>query len=245
MNSGYYAAVSGLRAQTQALEVLANNMANVVTTCDRAQNAPFRWLLAGDAESGGNPLQRAGNSFSAIGGSQIDWAAGNLEKTGNPLDLAIEGSGFFAVQTAAGTLYTRNGNFRVAAASGQLVDAQGNAVLGTQGPVSIPGGEVTISADGTISAGGAIAGQIALYEFDRKCPLAAAGNVYYAAPLGAARAAASSALRQGMLESSNVNEVTAMVELITVQRHTEMLQRAMNVFYSDLNKVATSDLPKV
>jgi flagellar basal-body rod protein FlgF/flagellar basal-body rod protein FlgG len=243
MNSGYYAAVSGLRSQTQALEVLANNMANVSTTGFRAQRAIFRSLLAGDEAGSGNALQRAVNDFSVSGGSQTDFAAGNLLKTGNPLDLAIEGRGLFAVQTPAGRLYTRNGSFH--SASGQLVDASGNPVLGEQGAVSVPAGQVSISADGTISVQGAIAGQIGIFEFDHESSLTPVGSGYYSAPPGAARAAANSSLEQGMLESSNVNEVSAMVELIAVERHAEMLERAMSVFYSDINKVAASDLPRV
>src|SRR5271163_3392968 len=112
LNSGYYAACAGLQAQTQALEVIANNLANINTTGYRGQQPLFRSLLASSSGEFNDPLNQAINNFSALGGSRADLTPGNLQSTGNPLDLAVEGSGFFAIQTPAGTLYTRNGNFQ-------------------------------------------------------------------------------------------------------------------------------------
>ena len=168
---------------------------------------------------------------------------GNLERTGNPTDLAIEGPGFFAVQTKAGTLYTRNGNFRLSA-SGQLLSANGDPVLGVSGPVNVPRGTMSISGDGTISVDGAVAGKLQIAEFTPNTELTPAGNSYYSAPQGAVKPAIASSVRQGMLESSNVSPVGAMVNLISAERQAEMVERALSSFYSDFNRIAADELPR-
>jgi flagellar basal-body rod protein FlgF len=244
MDSGYYAACAGLKAQTQALELVASNVANINTSGFRAQQPMFRSLLASAGRELPDPINHAINDFGMLGGSRTDLAAGNLDRTGNPLDLAIEGPGFFAVQTQAGTLYTRNGNFQISA-SGQLTTGAGDPVLGEQGPITMPNGPATISADGTISTNGAVAGKLRMVEFVPGSSPVAVGNSYYSAPEKGLRTAATSSIRQNMLESSNVNPTMAVVDLITVQRHAEMLERAMSAFQSSLDRIATSDLPKV
>ena len=129
MNSGYYAACAGLKTQTQALEFIANNLANINTTGYRGQQPTFHSFLAGAKNVAANPLNQAINDFNILGGARLDLSAGNMQSTGNSFDLALEGDGFFSVQTSAGTMYTRNGNFQVSA-KGQLITAQGDAVLG-------------------------------------------------------------------------------------------------------------------
>jgi flagellar basal-body rod protein FlgF len=245
LDSGYYAACAGLRAQTQALELIASNVANINTTGYRGQQPLFRSLLASAGHQLTDPLNHAINDFGILGGSRTDLGAGNLDRTGNPLDLAIEGSGFFAVQTRAGTLYTRNGNFQISA-SGQLTTAAGDPVLGEQGPITMPSGPPSISADGTIStSSGAVAGKVRTVEFVPGSSPIAAGNSYYSAPEKGVRPATASYIRQNMLESSNVNPTMAVVDLITVQRHAELLERAMTVFQSNLDHTAAADLPRV
>jgi flagellar basal-body rod protein FlgF/flagellar basal-body rod protein FlgG len=244
LDSGYYAACAGLRAQTQALELVASNVANINTTGYRGQQPMFRSLLASAGHDLANPLNHAINDFGVLGGSRTDLGTGNMERTGNPLDLAIEGPGFFAVQTRAGTLYTRNGNFQVSA-TGQLITGAGDLVLGERGPITMPSGPPSISADGTISTSGALAGKLRMVELAPGSSPVAVGNSYYSATEKELRPATSSYIRQNMLESSNVNPTMAVVDLITVQRHAEMLERAMSVFQSSLDRIATSDLPKV
>ena len=102
MDSGFYAACAGLKAQSQALEVAANNLSNLNTTGFRAQETSFQSLLAAANPRLSNALNTTINNFGVLEGSQPDLTTGNLESTGNPLDLAIEGRGFFAVQTARG-----------------------------------------------------------------------------------------------------------------------------------------------
>ena len=244
MNSGYYAACAGLQAQSQALELTANNLANVNTMGYRAQQALFRSTLAESLASSSDPLNRAVNDFNLLGGSRTDLSAGNLERTGNSLDLAIEGTGFFAVQSQAGVLYTRNGNFQ-SSPNGRLTTASGDLVLGDQGPIIVPSGAISISPDGTLSSEGAVAGKLRIVEFVPGSVPVAIGKSYYSAPQKDVLLAADSCVRQGMLESSNVNSVTAMVELIGIQRKAEMLERAMSAYYSNFDHIAANDLPHV
>jgi flagellar basal-body rod protein FlgF len=244
MDSGYYAACAGLAAQTQALELVANNLANLGTAGYRGQQATFRSLVAGSGTVAWNPLNAAVNDFGVLGGSRVDLASGSLAATGNPLDLAVAGTGFFAVQSAEGVVYTRDGSFH-ATPSGQLVTAQGAAVLGEQGPITLPSGAVAVSADGTLSVDGAVVTRLRMAEFSPGTSLRALGNALYAAPEGAALFPASSSIRQGMIENSNVSTVEGVVELISIQRNAEMMQRALTIFDSQFNQTAVQDLPRV
>jgi len=244
MDSGYYAACAGFAAQTQALELVANNLANLGTAGYRGQEATFRSLLAGAGTVAWNPLNAAVNDFGVLGGSRIDRASGSLAATGNPLDLAVAGNGFFVVQSAQGAVYTRNGSFH-ATPTGQLVTGQGDAVLGEQGPITLPPGTVAVSSDGTVSVDGVVVAKLRVAEFSPDTSLRAVGNATYAAPAGSALPAASSSIRQGMLEDSNVSPVDGVVQLISIQRNAEMMQRALTVFDSQFNQTAVQDLPRV
>ncbi|MGA2979050.1 MAG: flagellar basal-body rod protein FlgF [Terriglobales bacterium] len=249
MDSGFYAACAGLRAQSLALEVAAHNLANLNTAGFRGQQTTFQSLLAVSRPTVPNVLNLATNNFGVLEGTHLDMTAGNLETTGNPLDVAIEGSGFFAIQTSGGTRYTRNGSFQVSS-SGQLVTAAGDLVLSNpalkeKGAINVPVGAVSIASDGTLSVNGAVAGTIGLVDFASGTPLTSEGGTLLSAPEGSAKLMSPPALKQGALESSNVNSVSSVVALIGVQRQAEMLQRAMSLFDTEFNRIATSDLPKV
>jgi flagellar basal-body rod protein FlgF len=249
MDSGYYAVSAGLAAQTQALELVAHNLANLGTTGYRGEQTTFRSLLAAHDLSGSGAVSRnfinaAINNFGVLGGSRLDLKSGSVAPTGNPLDVAVAGSGFFAVQSAQGVLYTRDGSFHVSS-TGQLVTSQGNTVLGEQGPVTLPNGAVAISSDGTISVEGTVVDKLRLAEFPPGTSLTALGNATYSAPAGSALAAAGSSVMQGMLEGSNVSATEGVVQLLTVQRNAEMLGRAFSALDGQLNQIAVQDLPKV
>jgi flagellar basal-body rod protein FlgF len=244
MDSGFYAACAALMARSQALDLVANNLANTSTPGYRGQQNIFRSFLATAAGHQGSGLNRAVNDFGVSGGSQMDLTQGNLEHTGNDLDFAIQGPGFFQVQTANGPVFTRNGNFQVST-QGQLITAQGDAVMGEHGVIRIVGGPVTVSADGTISVQGAVAGKIKLVEFPAGTALESVGKTYYSAPKNTGTPAKQSTMAQGSLESSNVNPVAGAVELVAVQRYAEMMQRALSMFHTEFNRIATEDLPRV
>lgn len=242
MGSGYYAAGTALMARTQELDSIANNLANAGTVGYRAETESFSAVLADS--SGGSELDRAVNDYGVMSGISLDLSQGALQKTGNDLDLAIQGPGYFEVQTSNGVVYTRNGSFQVSSKS-QLVTDSGDAVLGDSGPITILPGKVSISADGTISSGGAVSGKLKVVEFPAGTNIASLGGTYYSAPAGAAEPSPTSSVRQGVLESSNVNPIMAMVQLVSAQRSAEMMQRAINMFNAEMDKTATQDLPKV
>jgi flagellar basal-body rod protein FlgF len=249
VDSGFYAACAGLRAQSQALEVVAHNLANLNTTGFRGEQTTFQSLVAASGPAVPNLLNLATNNFGVLEGAHLDRTSGNVEATGNPLDVAIEGSGFFAIQTARGTRYTRNGSFQVSS-GGQLVTAAGDLVLSNpalkeKGAISVPPGPVSIASDGTLSVNGAVAGTIALVDFAPGTPLTSEGGSLLAAPEGSAKPAPQSQLKQDALESSNVNSISSVVTLIGVQRQAEMMQRAMSLFDSEFNQIASTQLGKV
>jgi flagellar basal-body rod protein FlgF/flagellar basal-body rod protein FlgG len=244
MNSGYYAACAGLMSRTEAVDTIANNLANVSTAGFRATHNIFSSVLATAGNSPLSALNQDANDYGVLSGTQLDTSQGALVSTGNNLDLALEGPGYLVAQTAAGPVYTRGGNLHVSP-RGQLVTAAGDPVIGDNGPITILGQPISISTDGTISTNGAISGRLKLVEFASTVAIQSAGGNYYTAPAGTAVAATNSHLRQGMLESSNVNPVTSVVELITAQRQVETMRRALTMFSTELDKTAVQDLPRV
>jgi flagellar basal-body rod protein FlgF len=243
MDSGYYAACTALVSRTAELDTIANNLANASTVGFRAQENVFSSVLANAANPSSSALVQAMNEYGLMSGTTLDLSQGTLQKTGNTLDVAIEGHGYFEVQSPNGIAYTRNGSFQISA-SGQLVTSTGDTVMGENGPLSMPSGKVAISADGTISLDGAVTGKLKVVEFPPGTQLSSLGGTYYSAPPNIAQAATQSNVRQGFLENSNVNAVSGMVELVTAQQTAEIMQRALAMFNSEMDKTATQDLPK-
>jgi flagellar basal-body rod protein FlgF/flagellar basal-body rod protein FlgG len=244
MDSGFYAACTGLLAKTDALELTANNMANSSTTGYKRQMEFYRSLEASTGSHSLSSVNKAVNDYGVLGGTAVDMKSGEFEKTGNDLDLAMEGSGFFTVKTPAGIRYTRNGNFHTDTA-GRLLTATGDPVMGEQGPVELPSGTIAISSDGTISQDGAVVATMKLVTFKPGTSLAAEGNSYYEAPAGSEIPADDPRLSQGMLESSNQNPVVGAVSLIALQRHSQLLEQALSIFHSVFNNAPAQDLSRV
>ena len=244
MDSGFYAACTGLLAKTDALDLAASNMANLSTSGYKAQLEFYRSLEASTGTRRLSPLNQAVNDYGVLGGAAVDMKTGEFQKTGNDLDLAMEGQGFFVVKTPAGMRYTRNGSFHTDAA-GRLLTATSDEVMGEQGPVELPGGTITISSDGTISQQGAVVATMKLVTFKPGTSLTAEGNSYYQAPAGSEQPADDPRLSQGMLESSNLNPVVSTVSLITLQRHAQLLEQALSVFHSVFNNAPAQDLSRV
>jgi flagellar basal-body rod protein FlgF/flagellar basal-body rod protein FlgG len=244
MSSGYYAACTGLVSRTEALDTIANNLANTSTTGFRASHNVFTSLLATAGNSSLSALNQDANNYGVLSGTRLDTSQGALVSTGNDLDIAMEGPGYFAVQTALGPVYTRGGNFRVSP-QGELITAAGDPVLGDTGPITIVGTPISVSTDGTISANGAISGHLKVVEFPSGTNLQSAGGTYVTAPAGSAVASQSSQVRQGMQENSNVNPITSVVELITAQRDVETMRRVLTMFSTEMDKTASQDLPHV
>jgi flagellar basal-body rod protein FlgF/flagellar basal-body rod protein FlgG len=244
VDSGYYAAFTGLLARSQALDVAAGNLANAGTAGYRAERDYFRSAILGP-EALDSQLDTTVNAFGVLGGSRLDLSQGALTPTGNPLDLGIEGEGFFSIQTKQGTRYTRDGQFE-RGQDGSLTTQAGEPVLDAAGkPIRVPAGEIVVGVDGAVSVNGAIAGKIALAGFGSGASLIAEGANRYAAEDGAQAVAAGGAIHQGSLEASNQDVVAGSLALVLMQRQAEMMQKAVSIFNNDFDKTASEDLPRV
>ncbi|HUX45254.1 MAG TPA: flagellar hook basal-body protein [Terracidiphilus sp.] len=245
MDSGYYAAMTGLVARSQALDTAAANLANAQTPGYRAEREYFRSALLGpDAHD--SQLGETVNNYGMLGGDQLSLAQGAMQVTGNPLDLAIEGQGFFSVQTANGIRYARDGSFH-RSQKGLLVTSQDEPVLSAQGkPIAVPPGTVSVGADGTLSVAGGTVTRVGVFQFSAATQLTPEGTNRYVAPAGAKPMPAQDAtVHQGALESANEDVVQGTMDLIMMQRQFQMMQKALTVFHTDFNKFASEDLPKV
>ncbi len=259
---GLYTAAAGMITETKRTDTIANNLANVNTSGfkrDEAINGEFAPMLLrriNDTKMDQSDVTsfkgfHLGLQAPVVGtlglGSYIDEIAvdqsqGMLETTGNPLDLAITGEGWFAVQTPEGVRYTRDGAF-FRGANGQLQTVQGLAVLGANGqPITIPANAVQISfgAKGEVRADNQVVGQLAFVQFpnDRRAMLKQGNNLWYP-QAGAQPQAATGDIQQGMLERSNANVVNEMVSLINNYRIYEAGAKAVTSQDDALTKAAT------
>ena len=245
MDSGYYAAMTGLVARTQALDTAASNLANAQTPGYRAEREYFRSVLLGSGAAD-SQLGRTVNNYGLLGGDRLSSAQGTLQATGNPLDLAIEGEGFFQIQTANGLRYTRDGRFN-RAQNGQLVTSAGEPVLSATGkPILVPPGEVSVGADGALSVAGGTVATVAVLTFPAGTELTPEGANRYVAPVAATPAPSKGAsIHQGALESANQDVIQGSLDLIVMQREAETMQKALTVFHTEFNKIAAEDLPRI
>ena len=245
MDSGYYAAMTGLIARTQALDIAAANLANAQTPGYLAEREYFRSVLVGP-DSEDSQLGQAINRYGLLGGDRLSMAQGPLQQTGNPLDLAIEGHGFFVIRTSNGVRYTRDGSFH-RGQTGGLVTAANEPVLSAVGqPISLPPGEVVIGASGVISVSGGAVATVGVVNFSDSAQLKPEGANRYAVPEGVkATQSGDATIHQGAVDGANQDAVQGTLDLMMMQRQAEMMQKALTVFHTDFNKTATEDLPRV
>jgi flagellar basal-body rod protein FlgF len=214
-------------ALTHELDVIANNIANLDTTGYKSDNEMFAQYLMPRAsdQSFSGPDRRI--NYVEDRASWIDMSEGPIQHTGNPLDVAINGSGYFTVQTPRGQRYTRNGAFSINA-TGQLVTSDGYQVIGNSGPITFQATDhdIVISPSGiiTVREGNSTAdsprGNLQLVNFAQPQVLQKDGGSTFMAPAGvnADPAPPLTTLEQGAVEKSNVNGVAAMTRLIEVTR---------------------------
>ncbi len=235
-------AASGLRARMESLELLANNIANASTGGYKADREFYGLYAAPEAWDG-----LTGSTMPVIERPWVDHGQGVIHDTGNPLDVALTGSGFFAVAGPTGPLYTRNGSFHLAA-DGKLVTSEGYRVRGTRGAdITLePGRPVEILDDGTVKQNGVAIGQLEISEFTGAASLAKQGSNYFRASDPSLRPStpASTIVRQGKLEASNTGSAEAAVRLVSVMRQFEMLQKAVSLG-AEMSRRAIEEVAKV
>jgi flagellar basal-body rod protein FlgG len=199
MIRGLYTAASGMMAQISRQEIYANNLANANSVGFRRGQvvmAGFDQSLAAAAQT--LSPTAGGVTASAAG---LDLTPGNLLTTQRPLDVALAGPGFFTLQAPQGPIYTRDGRFSLDARS-RLIGANGALVLGANGPLTLPPGEVTITAQGEVFSGGKGVGRLQVVQLVNPQPV---GQNCYSATR--TEALATPVIVQGSLEQSNVNPI--------------------------------------
>ena len=226
MENALLIGLSRQSALERQLDAVANNIANVNTAGYKADNTLFEEYLNTPAHEDNFVSSDRRVSFVQDRGTFRDMTQGAVEETKNPLDVAIDGSAFLAVQTPGGERYTRDGNLHINA-QGQLVTVAGNPVLGTAGPIVFQqtDHDINITADGTITVvegNGRVdsgRGTLRLVSFTNAQQMLKEGfNLYTAGEGGAPQADTKSRVQQGFIEKSNVNSVVEMSRMIEVSR---------------------------
>jgi flagellar basal-body rod protein FlgF len=223
LQSSLYVALSAQVALQNRLETIAQNVANGNTSGYRASVVKFDSVLT---QAGNTPV-----SYVSSGSEVIKRSSGEVVRTGNPFDVAIRGDGWLAVATAAGQGYTRDGRMRMNPA-GDLVSVNGSPILDTGGaPIQLDptAGQPEIAADGTITQGGRRVGVLGLFSLPGNAQLSRVeGGAVMSSVAGTPIAeSAADGVVQGFVEQSNVNAVTEMARLITVQRAFEGVSTTM------------------
>lgn len=245
MHSGIYTAYSGLKAQMDALDTLANNLANVSTVGFKEQKAFFTALNLALDGANAPELDSAINTHEVLAQNALNLTGGSLVETGRNLDLALVGNGFLTVETPAGVRYTRNGNLMTDAKS-VLCTSEGYPVLGTRGRIVLSPGKVDINEDGEILVDGARVDRLQLSAFDDPASLIPEGSSLLAPARSdqTPKAASGVTVKQGFQEQSNVNPVLATVRLVEIMRRFEAIQKGISLMSNDMDTKAIETLPR-
>ncbi len=220
---------SSLDGLTREFNIIAHNLANVSTVGYKRRCNTFSKSLATQGV-----WTETGTDGEVDLYATFDFSQGSFTETGRSLDFALCGKGFFVIETPNGPLYTRNGMFRLDQ-NGQIVDSVGRIVAGESGPISIPPdaglSRISVSSDGTISAAGAAVGKFRLVDFkDNESELIAAGlNCFHASEDMKPDPPENLIVKQGFQESSNVQLVEELVDMIMVTRLYEANVKFMSV----------------
>lgn len=247
MSGGIYMSAAGAMAYEKRMQVISNNLANINTSGFKKDKGHF--LIIDSPDSIKEDLEKKSIStgkqqpplwlqFETI----TDFSAGPLKHTGNPLDLALEGDGFFCIKTEQGTQYTRNGNFSLDQ-DGMLVTMDGLPVLGEGGPINIEGDTFTVGVEGNISVDGNLVDTIKIVGFEKPDALEKTENSLFAiADKNEVESKAeNTGVSQGFIELSNVNAIRMMTEMIEVLRGYESYQKAIKTA-DEANAKAINDV---
>ncbi len=243
MIKGIYTSALGLIPLQKKLEVIANNLANVNTTAFKRDDAFTNELISANTlfrDGSADPTQKDVSDQ-----TYTDFSQGTLQQTNNPLDVALDGKGFFVVQTQDGVRLTRDGSFTLSS-DGVLQTRDGAPVLGTGGPIrisdiqAIQQSKLVIDRDGTVKAGNEVYGQLRVVAPPNYGQVSKAGANLYTLDSGASlqdAPASSVTVRQGYLEGSNVNPIDEMVAMIQLQQDFQAGQKAVTSQDGSLNDV--------
>ena len=252
MIRGLYTAASGMLASMRRMEFVTNNVANAQTAGfkqDRSALSTFDEMMILQDGSVTPPGQH--NELGELGIASvaeepmIDFTQGSLQQTDRALDMALEGPGFFTVQTPDGLRYTRDGGF-TRNATGRLTTGEGHLVLGVDGnPIQVPPGRLVVGPDGTLTAEDQEFGKLAIVEFGLEQPLKKVGNNQFATRNEGDQphAAVATAVRQSFIESSNVDMAGAQTTMLELQRAYDASQRMIQ-YQDELVGRAVNDIAR-
>jgi flagellar basal body rod protein FlgG len=237
MAGGAYVALTGLRSRIEQLDRLAGDIANAGTAGYKSERVT---TVAVNRPNFGQALETAIDV--AAGPGNLDFRSGSFAVTGRDLDMALEGPGFFVLDTPNGPRYTRNGQFN-RSADGRLVTNDGLEVQGENGPIELGVGPVTLESDGTVRAAGIVAGRLRVVNFADYGVLAREDAGRFRAAANAVVTEAAGALVRGKtIEGSNVSLPERMVQLTEAARAFEGLQRGLSVLFNDVEGRAITEL---
>jgi flagellar basal-body rod protein FlgF len=234
-------AASGMRSRIEALDLLANNIANAGTAGYKSDREFYNLYVAADADTQ--------TTLPDIERNWIDFSQGVMKETGNPLDVALAGRGFLTADSPAGPLYTRNGSLRLST-TGVLETADGYPLRANTPNHRIqaqPGaGSLQIEKDGSVVQDGQVLGILTLADWTKTDALEKQGGVYFRLTDSNLKPAAPAGVEvlQGRLESSNAGPAEAAVQLVGVLRQFEMLQKAISIG-TEMNRQAVEDVARV
>jgi len=236
MPGSQYIALSGLRARAEQLDRLSSDIANIGTAGykgERQARASAERPVFNDA------LQTAIDTTS--GETRLDMSNGAIAPTGRPLDVAVDGPGFFVVKTAGGERYTRNGHFTRNTA-GQLATEDGALVLGDAGPIALGTGEIKVAQDGSVTADDLPVGKLKVVTFADPSRLSLEGGTLLRADDQPPQAVDTPILKAGALEQSNVTISSRLAELTSLSRGFEALQKTLSLLMNDVDGKAIEQL---
>ncbi len=223
---------TGMLMQQRRLDISANNLANLNTVGFKKDKVFFHQLAEALAEPGEMDENRA------PGTSRVDFSPGALQHTGNSLDVAIDGEGFFVIQTPEGNYYTRAGSFHLDG-EGRLVTPDGYPVVTDGGELQIAGGNASMNERGEVIVNGQSVGRLRVVGFADLTRLERVGDAYYKSNGGGEEDIAPEEinLRIGYLELSNVNPIMEMIHMIEINREFELGQKAIHTQDQTLDKL--------
>lgn len=245
MLQGMIDAVKACLKEEMRMDVISNNLANTSVPGYKKSRISFQSLLQSQSSSAGTASAQNGQASPDLVRIEIDHTQGDFRTTGNDLDLALHGEGFFKVLTEEGVRYTRKGNF-VLDTEGFLVTQGGEKVLGTGGPIQVIGHRIEIGGMGTVSADGEEQGRLDLVSFEDPQRLTVVGQGVFANPLGERELPLplTSRIKQGYLELPNVQVAEEMVSMIHCMRAFESYQKVIQVL-DEVNQRAINEVSRI
>lgn len=223
MYRGIYIALSGAVLKEAQMESLTRNLSNINTTGYKREGLSFTDFIVSEER---------GRIMTSKAATRIDFSEGQLIRTGNPMDIAVNGNGFIAL---AGNRYTRRGDLK-RDKDGFLTTGSGIRVIGDNGPIRMPEGKVEIDRSGNISVNGLATGKIRIVDLSQKDRIVRIGDsVFYTEEAGKDT---KTEVLQGYLEGSNVNVIEEMVKIITTLREFEAYQKMIHAFDEATSKLS-------